>query len=231
MGVWPSAPSQISVPTGFRVLRVLSSARRITASPSYTRQAVREFRARYCSGTIDHLPEAGIGPKAKINRANHVDEVSGDLEYLRRQPRISGEEQDVREQSLERLPRRDGVDGMPAAVTQEIDAPEPGGAVVPGPRELPPERRSVAVRLPLGNSHDGELIAQQGHVCRQSRERRLAAARGTGEEMGPAASDQAGGMHDEATRLDERERDRKSTRLNSSHLVISYAVFCLKKKK
>src|SRR5262245_64391162 len=27
------------------------------------------------------------------------------------------------------------------------------------------------------------------------------------------------------------ERDRKSTRLNSSHLGISYAVFCLKKKK
>src|SRR5688572_31332178 len=29
----------------------------------------------------------------------------------------------------------------------------------------------------------------------------------------------------------ERERDRKSTRLNSSHSQISYAVFCLKKKK
>src|SRR2546426_5678865 len=28
-----------------------------------------------------------------------------------------------------------------------------------------------------------------------------------------------------------RRADRKSTRLNSSHLVISYAVFCLKKKK
>src|SRR5256885_10811827 len=28
-----------------------------------------------------------------------------------------------------------------------------------------------------------------------------------------------------------RKQDRKSTRLNSSHLVISYAVFCLKKKK
>src|SRR2546426_8342295 len=28
-----------------------------------------------------------------------------------------------------------------------------------------------------------------------------------------------------------RISDRKSTRLNSSHLVISYAVFCLKKKK
>src|SRR5688500_19648574 len=32
-------------------------------------------------------------------------------------------------------------------------------------------------------------------------------------------------------RLDIFLSDRKSTRLNSSHLVISYAVFCLKKKK
>src|SRR5690606_40697566 len=29
---------------------------------------------------------------------------------------------------------------------------------------------------------------------------------------------------------DEHDRDRKSTRLNSSHVKISYAVFCLKKK-
>src|SRR5258708_10023222 len=29
----------------------------------------------------------------------------------------------------------------------------------------------------------------------------------------------------------ENEQDRKSTRLNSSHQIISYAVFCLKKKK
>src|SRR3712207_8912503 len=31
--------------------------------------------------------------------------------------------------------------------------------------------------------------------------------------------------------LASRDRDRKSTRLNSSHANISYAVFCLKKKK
>src|SRR5687768_17624144 len=31
--------------------------------------------------------------------------------------------------------------------------------------------------------------------------------------------------------LKARDRDRKSTRLNSSHGYISYAVFCLKKKK
>src|SRR3712207_4239075 len=37
-----------------------------------------------------------------------------------------------------------------------------------------------------------------------------------------------GGARDEE---DEYEADRKSTRLNSSHANISYAVFCLKKKK
>src|SRR5947199_8010056 len=34
-----------------------------------------------------------------------------------------------------------------------------------------------------------------------------------------------------ARTFDAQIRDRKSTRLNSSHLGISYAVFCLKKKK
>src|SRR6266850_3477251 len=34
-----------------------------------------------------------------------------------------------------------------------------------------------------------------------------------------------------AAGYDRKSPDRKSTRLNSSHLVISYAVFCLKKKK
>src|SRR5437667_2789105 len=31
-------------------------------------------------------------------------------------------------------------------------------------------------------------------------------------------------------RAEEQRQDRKSTRLNSSHITISYAVFCLKKK-
>src|SRR5256885_1220457 len=35
----------------------------------------------------------------------------------------------------------------------------------------------------------------------------------------------------EVEQLRQGSEDRKSTRLNSSHLVISYAVFCLKKKK
>src|SRR5689334_24314769 len=40
------------------------------------------------------------------------------------------------------------------------------------------------------------------------------------------------GRHEHAELLvDHARRDRKSTRLNSSHSSISYAVFCLKKKK
>src|SRR5690349_23835532 len=41
-------------------------------------------------------------------------------------------------------------------------------------------------------------------------------------------------LEDRCARADDRPRrrgDRKSTRLNSSHVEISYAVFCLKKKK
>src|SRR5205807_5545091 len=44
-----------------------------------------------------------------------------------------------------------------------------------------------------------------------------------------AQDDAAGDVH-HVSRRNEITQDRKSTRLNSSHLVISYAVFCLKKK-
>src|SRR5256885_8798086 len=39
------------------------------------------------------------------------------------------------------------------------------------------------------------------------------------------------GLHASGHLARAQHQDRKSTRLNSSHLVISYAVFCLKKKK
>src|SRR5438132_8909937 len=39
------------------------------------------------------------------------------------------------------------------------------------------------------------------------------------------------GERETITVASSRSKDRKSTRLNSSHTVISYAVFCLKKKK
>src|SRR5256885_3768966 len=63
---------------------------------------------------------------------------------------------------------------------------------------------------------------QPRRICRERIDRRplLLAAAGQ-QEHETAESRHAG--HDST--------DRKSTRLNSSHLVISYAVFCLKKKK
>src|SRR5207244_8847681 len=43
----------------------------------------------------------------------------------------------------------------------------------------------------------------------------------------------AAGRHEQLWECHQQHgrRDRKSTRLNSSHQIISYAVFCLKKKK
>src|SRR5947199_1950234 len=43
--------------------------------------------------------------------------------------------------------------------------------------------------------------------------------------------DKSGSQYRDEVRSGSTEADRKSTRLNSSHLGISYAVFCLKKKK
>src|SRR2546430_11717625 len=62
--------------------------------------------------------------------------------------------------------------------------------------------------------------------CEQREEAENVAEREGGDgarERQGRAGDQAPGQHPEG--------DRKSTRLNSSHSQISYAVFCLKKKK
>src|SRR5437667_2933902 len=45
------------------------------------------------------------------------------------------------------------------------------------------------------------------------------------------SSSPAGRSPRRGSRCERGRRDRKSTRLNSSHITISYAVFCLKKKK
>src|SRR5256885_5576614 len=56
--------------------------------------------------------------------------------------------------------------------------------------------------------------------------RKLSPPTGVGGGRGQLAWD----LRRRAHRRQQRQLDRKSTRLNSSHLVISYAVFCLKKK-
>src|SRR3989449_11442534 len=65
--------------------------------------------------------------------------------------------------------------------------------------------------------HDALPISRHHRSQPAGRERHGRAA------LGARARARDGGRHD--------HRDRKSTRLNSSHGYISYAVFCLKKKK
>src|SRR5215204_4088876 len=94
------------------------------------------------------------------------------------------------------------------------------------------------------------LLVRLPHLCRdaaaaadivavrQCPSSDIACTRGTGcfvASFTPAA-DLAGVCHPRRQCFAEptsvlRRQDRKSTRLNSSHTVISYAVFCLKKKK
>src|SRR5256885_13137811 len=76
-------------------------------------------------------------------------------------------------------------------------------------RSRPPRRGARALQVPVVGGG------------RQGRRRRGCVERSRG----------AGGFAEQLFPSPSRHLDRKSTRLNSSHLVISYAVFCLKKNK
>src|SRR2546426_8437279 len=79
-------------------------------------------------------------------------------------------------------------------------------------------------RSPVGGAHGREPMADRdARAAREESRHRL-----PDERFGFRIDARHRFVQDENGR---RWRDRKSTRLNSSHLVISYAVFCLKKKK
>src|SRR3712207_8963115 len=76
--------------------------------------------------------------------------------------------------------------------------------------------------LPISQFLDGVEAPHPKHILLE----------GADEALGAAVA--LGGAHEGGRALDAEEgdlTDRKSTRLNSSHANISYAVFCLKKKK
>src|SRR5258708_11189983 len=68
------------------------------------------------------------------------------------------------------------------------------------------------------------LVGLRGRPVSEERDKALPFCRSTGRTHG------ANHLLQPCVRPVERQ-DRKSTRLNSSHQIISYAVFCLKKKK
>src|SRR5437867_12527613 len=89
--------------------------------------------------------------------------------------------------------------------------------------------REAGVFLPVGNS--APCINAPGLSMRPPPVIRKHAAL-TAQNSGRGATERAGVAESrQATATTAAARDRKSTRLNSSHRTISYAVFCLKKKK
>src|SRR3712207_8464861 len=71
------------------------------------------------------------------------------------------------------------------------------------------------------------FLAELGDLRVDGQRGLLGGAGGSGEREGRCESERGGDLEHGA----QSRRDRKSTRLNSSHANISYAVFCLKKKK
>src|SRR5690606_40077440 len=93
------------------------------------------------------------------------------------------------------------------------------------PRDLHsfPTRRSSDLTVAVGDGGEqvgGQRVEPAGPKVPLVEQHRLGTRRGARPE---------GAVGGEATAL--APVDRKSTRLNSSHVKISYAVFCLKKKK
>src|SRR2546426_6079700 len=108
------------------------------------------------------------------------------------------------------------LERAPARITTQVVAISPRQAKdVARYLRLPAERVGV---IPLGLDLDRFFTADADLERRRFRE-----------DIG-AGSDVVVTMVGRLTAIKNHELDRKSTRLNSSHLVISYAVFCLKKK-
>src|SRR3712207_7699813 len=85
--------------------------------------------------------------------------------------------------------------------------------------------RSDSGRARVDVARDGDLVRAEERLRRGRRDAHVEPHEVVDGDRGCAhVADVVGGLHDE-------RGDRKSTRLNSSHANISYAVFCLKKKK
>src|SRR6266498_5661577 len=109
-----------------------------------------------------------------------------------------------------RLPEPDGAARPPGGLRA-------GGARL---REAEPRHRG---RVPAQGTHAAVVVAP---TVRGAQSARRAAALSRRAALAPRAA-----LRQRLSAPGAARQDRKSTRLNSSHVRISYAVFCLKKKK
>src|SRR5258708_31723582 len=95
-----------------------------------------------------------------------------------------------------------------------------------------PPRSTLFPYTTLFRSGANRRAMVDNRLVREGGERRIPRARRPRErEPQPAQHLGGAGRAHERRSFAARAGDRKSTRLNSSHQIISYAVFCLKKKK
>src|SRR5690606_42148280 len=98
----------------------------------------------------------------------------------------------------------------------------------------PPEPYTLSLHdaLPISTEvpHRAQVLDQEGAL---STHERATARRGQARSRGAPRSEShgTGARRRGIAEPQRRDADRKSTRLNSSHVKISYAVFCLKKKR
>src|SRR5690554_6956740 len=94
------------------------------------------------------------------------------------------------------------------------------------------DRMALEIGQLVGIGVQVGIVIGGGNLFRGAALNEAGMDRVTGDHMGMLATVMnALAMRDALERSNIRSRDRKSTRLNSSHVRISYAVFCLKKKK
>src|SRR4051812_50206291 len=91
--------------------------------------------------------------------------------------------------------------------------------------------RSLVAADILERLNTFEMEEDEKHDINGSRRRSHALKAKASRCSSPEVSSASGVESDDAASIGKDLADRKSTRLNSSHMSISYAVFCLKKKK
>src|SRR5256885_102001 len=144
----------------------------------------------------------------------------------------------IPEAFLQALAQRFGAQCSTALAVREqhgrdegaIQAPPPAAVVfaestqdVQDALKLADQHAVPVIPYGAGSSLEGHLLAVEGGISLDlSRMNRI---------LSVNAEDLTVTVQPGITRKQLNDADRKSTRLNSSHLVISYAVFCLKKKK